>query len=280
MKKRVKKANSRFCFEKLKFMPKQKRSQITIFIIIAIILFTALGFFMFTKSAVKQNKEYFIQQGLQPSIDNIQDFSLDCLKETTTDALTTVGLQGGYYKSAPAQFELEEIFIPYYYDRGKILAPTKSEIENQISLFIDDKLPTCLDQIQFNDFSLSYTLPQTKTTIDKKQIIATTQLDLTIQHDNKKTVFALGKHPRAEKIYLGEMLTIAEYITQSHKDDPDYICMNCLAQLSKQKNLFVDFIAFEEDTTLVMIIENTTQSEPYVFQFLNKYEIKEFSQSQ
>ena len=76
------------------------------------------------------------------------------------------------------------------------------------------------------------------------------------------------------------MLTIAEYITQSHKDDPDYICMNCLAQLSKQKNLFVDFIAFEEDTTLVMIIENTTQSEPYVFQFLNKYEIKEFSQSQ
>ncbi|MEK6871576.1 MAG: hypothetical protein AABX16_01600 [Nanoarchaeota archaeon] len=279
MKKRTKMANShQYSANNLLQLPKQKRSQITIFIIIAIILFTAIGFFIFTKSATKQNKEYFIQQGIQPSVNNIEEFSLDCLQQTTKEALTIIGLQGGYYKNPPAGVDLQGIIIPYYYDRGKMLAPSQKEIENQLSLFIDENLPVCFDQIQFKDFTLKYEKPQTKTTISKKEITAATALALNIQHNDKKTTFELARHPYTEKIYLGEMLTIAEYVTQSHLQDPDYICMNCLAQLSKEKNLFVDFISFEEDTTLVMIIENTTQPEPYIFQFLNKYEIKNLTQ--
>ena len=41
-------------------------------------------------------------------------------------------------------------------------------------------------------------------------------------------------------------------------------------KLTKEKNLF---IAFEPDSTLIMLLENSTQAEPYVFQFLNKYEL-------
>jgi hypothetical protein len=44
-------------------------------------------------------------------------------------------------------------------------------------------------------------------------------------------------------------------------------------KLTKEKNLFIDFIAFEPDSTLIMLLENSTQAEPYVFQFLNKYEL-------
>lgn len=42
----------------------------------------------------------------------------------------------------------------------------------------------------------------------------------------------------------------------------------------EQKGVNVDFIAFEPDSTLIMIIENQTQADPYVFEFLNKYEVK------
>lgn len=42
-----------------------------------------------------------------------------------------------------------------------------------------------------------------------------------------------------------------------------------------QKGVNVEFTWFEPDSPLIMNLENSTQADPYVFEFLNKYEVKE-----
>ena len=42
--------------------------------------------------------------------------------------------------------------------------------------------------------------------------------------------------------------------------------------MAETRNLYVDMLDFDEETTtLVVISENYTYSEPYVFEFLNRY---------
>ena len=51
------------------------------------------------------------------------------------------------------------------------------------------------------------------------------------------------------------------------------ICASCVSDMAEERNLYVDMLSFDtSDTTLVVISENMTSTEPYVFEFLNKYE--------
>jgi len=257
-------------------LPRSKNSQVTIFIILAIVILVVIIAFFYLKSSFnkeEQDKDYFILRGIKPSIKNIQDFNLECLKENSLKALETIGIQGGFYKKPEKYYDLEWAFVPYYYYNGEILFPSKDKIQNELSQYIDDNLPICIDELNenFKTFKITYSKPLTKTVILGNKVTFTTNLDLTIDNDGKTTLFSLNKHPIEIESSLNDIHKMAEYITESHKEDPNFICINCIAQLSKEKNVYVDFIEFEPDSTIVMIIENQTQSEPYLFQFLNKY---------
>ena len=257
-----------------------KRGQISLFVIIAVIIIAIVSLIVFmnySKSRSNINKEYFIEKGIEPSLNNMQEFSIDCLEETSLKALETTGIQGGYYNKPEKYYDLEWAFVPYYFYKGEILMPSKEKIQNELSNFVDDKLLVCIDELNenFKTFKISYSNPSTKTNILENKVTFTTNLDLTIDNKGKTTLFSLNKHLVEIESSLNDILKIAEYITESHKEDKDFICINFLFQLSKEKNVYVDFIAFEPDSTLVMIIENQTQPEPYIFQFLNKYEIVE-----
>lgn len=80
-----------------------KKSQITLFIIIAIVLFSIIGFFFYlTKYSTKEQISYEttktkkIQLELQP----IENYVTQCLDKTLKEGLVLMGKQGGYlYKS-------------------------------------------------------------------------------------------------------------------------------------------------------------------------------------
>ena len=256
--------------------PISKRSQTTIFIIIAIIVIATillLIFLRFNSEKEELSREEFLSQGLEPSINNIQSFIIDCLEETSLDALELIGIQGGYHKKPQLFYDLQWAFIPYYYHQGQYLQPTNREVENQLSSYINEALEFCIDEIKFRNFRITYSQPTTQSSIQKNKVTLTTTLSTSIEHDGSTTNFQLDNHPVTINSTLFDMLEVATYITQSHQEDKDFICINCLTQLTKEKNLFVDFIAFEPDSTLIMLLENSTQPEPYIFQFLNKYEL-------
>ncbi len=74
-------------------IPISKRSQTTIFIIIAIIIVATillLIFLRFNSDKEELSREEFLSQGIEPSINNIQSFIIDCLEETSLDGLELI----------------------------------------------------------------------------------------------------------------------------------------------------------------------------------------------
>ena len=149
---------------KLRIMKKgelsNKRSQITIFIIIAVLLVVAVSIVFLVRSSMKTGGET-----TPAGTENVGDFVTNCLKITAENGLIIIGRQGGYYQvsspsilysgndSAPEQkyfTEFSNINVPYYlYGSSIANMPSTQTIENQISLYVQENLDNCL-----NDFSL------------------------------------------------------------------------------------------------------------------------------
>ena len=124
-----------------------KKAQVTVFIIIAIILVTAVAiFFIF--------RESLITERIPVSIEPVYVSFLSCLEDDTLVGIDVLGSQGGYISlpdfepgSAYMPFSSQLNFlgnpIPYwYYVSGnnvqKEQVPSKREMEDQLEEFIDE----------------------------------------------------------------------------------------------------------------------------------------------
>lgn len=251
-----------------------KKGQTTIFIILTIVIVIIIALFFFLRGTTEdRGRDYFVEQGLQPSINNVQNFIVDCLETNAKDALIKIGIQGGYFNKPSNFFDMQWAFIPYYYDQGTFLQPTQQQIETGLSDYVDSNMEKCLSKIEFQNLELKYQASSTKATIQPSFVRFTSELPTIIEHEGNTVTFDLDQHPVAINSSLKEIIEVATFITNSHKENPDLMCINCITELAKERKLYVDFIAFEEDTTLVMILENRTMEHPYIFEFLNRYTV-------
>ena len=100
-------------------------------------LFLTAGLLFVVKSVTKEKVEAE-QQTMAEAYDfnSINMFIDHCLKRTSNEAVKYVSFRGGYYQvPEPAE---DQIFvkIPYYFDVGQKLFPTKEIIAHQIGLYI------------------------------------------------------------------------------------------------------------------------------------------------
>ena len=232
---------------------KRGKAQVTIFVVIAIAIVLIAGIVFYIKSSAKKEltKDYFIQNNIEPSINNIQDFVIDCLEENSKVSLEKIGVQGGYYNKPEKFYDLDWAFIPYYYYKGEFLMPSTEKIEQELSQSIDNSLTSCVEDIQFKNFQLAFNTPETNSKILKSKVIVTTTFPISIENNGKTTQFELKRHPITLNSSLYDILEIASYITESHKEDPNYICINCLAEFSKEKNVYVVEFKNEIDTEYI-----------------------------
>lgn len=256
---------------------KKRQAQTTVFIVLAILIVAIiLAFVLINQTSTQSNIELaFSKLGIATQASIVQSSIIDCLEETAKDSTIVIGLQGGYYNPPEKFSDLEFIFIPYYYYEGEFLQPSTTKIQTELSAYIDDNLDFCIDNILFQEFTLNRQTSNSKALISKGEISFETDLSITISKDGSTADFQLKNHQVTVESPLFDMLEVADYITDSHKEDPNLICVSCVADMAETRNLFVDFLDFgeaeDEFTTLVVISEDQTSSEIYVFEFLNKY---------
>jgi|TARA_Y100000310_G_C20694627_1_gene824681 hypothetical protein len=251
-----------------------KKAQTTIFIILAVVIIAAaIGLYFITNSSTQSNLEKsFSTLGIITQASLVQSSIFSCLEDTSRASLDVIGIQGGYYNKPAKHFDLGWAFIPYYYDQGQFLKPTTQEIESELSSYIDENLEFCIQELNYEDFTLTHDQTTTKTSIQENTVKFTIDSKLLIKKDTLSSEFTLSNHPIEIESALSDILKVADYITESHREDPDLICISCVSDMAETRNLFVDMLDFDEDTTtLVVISEDHTYSEPYIFEFLNRY---------
>ena len=254
---------------------REKKAQITIFIIIAIIIVVVVVLFYFTNQKKQASQEYFLQESIKPGFIAVQSGIIECTKETSEKALETIGVQGGYYKNLKKEpiksVELETLFIPYYYYQGQYLMPSREIIENQLSLYINDNLENCINEIKQPDFDLLYKKPITSTKINEKNVAFTINYDIRIEKSSYTTTYELKDHKVIIDSEIDGILNLASFLTESHKQDSEMYCISCVHEIADEDDFYIDTLTFGENEMLVIISENHTSSEPYSFEFLNKY---------
>ncbi|MFA5856522.1 MAG: hypothetical protein WC867_04140 [Candidatus Pacearchaeota archaeon] len=252
-----------------------EKAQVAIFVIVALVIIVIIGIFMFIKGSSNSDicESFGCKVGLKSDMDVIKGAISDCSNTETRKALKRIGLQGGFYNKPESFYQLDWAFIPYYYDKGNFLMPEKTKIESELSSYVDSKFEECVKDLSFNNYELEITKPKTSSKITKSKVTFSINVPINIKKGSEVTTFNLNQETITYNSTLNEMIELAKYITESHKENPELICINCIVELAKENKLYVDFIQFpyEERTTLVMLSENKTYSEPYVFEFLNRY---------
>jgi len=251
------------------------KSQVTVFVIMALILIMLVSLMVFLKGQKDDDmfgRSSLLQKlGFKTDVDAVKNGISVCGLSSARNAVKKIGLQGGYYKAPKLNMDLGWAFIPFYYYRGDFLMPSKQDIEGQLGLFVDETIHNCIDDVNVNNYKLEYRNPKTKVTILPGKVKFVMDIPMTISRGDEVVALELKDYPVVVNSSLYEIYEIADYITKSHKEDDSMMCINCITDMARQRNVYVDFIDYQDLTTLVQISENRTYVEPYLFEFMNRY---------
>jgi hypothetical protein len=121
---------------------KNKRAQVTIFIIVAVVIIVGIvGFFLMTKGSTSSSS-------VSTDISNAVG---DCIEEAAMNAIYWNGLQGGYYNVPEPRKSYEGIFnVPFYWVQGAQVLPSKTVLEQELAKSIKFYSTNCNQEIENN----------------------------------------------------------------------------------------------------------------------------------
>jgi len=235
-----------------------KKGQVTIFIVIAVLLVVAIGIIFVVRNSLKPG-----ETTPPAGTENIQGFVEQCLKNTAEDGIIFIGRQGGYY-APPSSIsytgndsdsdkkyftELGNINVSYYSSTDM---PTLATIEEELSNYVEGNINKCLNdfsifkqkgfEVQNGTMSVSVRILDEKVVVFLDYPVTITKGDFTQQ----KTVYSVDV-----PIRLGLIYTLTQTIIQS---GCQLVWINNLVELSLYDSCFTPLSRDEYNFRKSMLI--------------------------
>jgi len=202
------------------FSLKNRKGQVTIFIIIAIIIVAAVVIFF----AVRGN---LTVQTIPASIQPVYNSFLSCVEDKTKVGIDVLESQGGYI-TLP-QFEPGNAFMPFsselnflgnpipywYYVSGNNFAkeqvPSQSDMEKSLANFIDTKIRECDYQNYYSQgFEITQDVPTAIVTINNNNVAVNLKMNLKISYGNDTSL--IQNHKVSVNSNLGQLYSSAKTV--------------------------------------------------------------------
>jgi len=231
-----------------------KRGQVTIFIIIAILIIGIVALFFTLKSNVGESEVY------NPEVAPIANFVEECIDEVSIEVIQLVAEGGGYYYP-PRNLATDSLGIAYHRIGDKSYVRSKSAIEKEISDYISEGLFLCTKN--FKDFS-SYDVVQgnirTNTEILDESVSVEVNYPLTISKGDSTN--RLNVFKKDIQIPFGRLYNAAnEFVEQERKASFNGICITCLYEVSKKYNIYADSFHTGEDTVVFLFLDENEEGD-------------------
>ncbi len=199
---------------------KNKKGQVTIFIIIAVIVLASIALFFVFRDSLTQGQ-------IPASIDPVYSSFLSCLEESTLSGISVLESQGGYielpdfepgsfYSPFSSQLDFFGNPIPYwYYVSGnnvqKEQVPSLSEMEEQLSGYVNDGIENCrFDDYYSQGFEVYFDEPETTANINDNQVMISVSTNLGISKGNETAL--ISRHTISVDSSLGKLYNSARKI--------------------------------------------------------------------
>ncbi len=237
----------------------QKKAQITLFILIGlVILFLVL---LLLYGLRKEQPEEQLE--LQFDRATINNFIVDCLKDTSEKGLVIIGKQGGYL-DPKSYITSEKYKIAYLYDLKTSKVPSKKAVEVDLAGYIDENMLICLKN--FADFErqgwrVTYEAPKSTVQLNERDITVTQQFLVSVQ---KETALTFDEFSTSVPVRMLYLLNITNEIVAFHQAEPEWTDLTALSEHD------VDITIFPYKKKLMYSIkdpQSSIKSESYLFNF-------------
>ncbi len=256
---------------------KERKGQVTIFIIMGIVILLIVVGIMFLVSKTKTEE---LSQTDTTNNMFIKSFIQSCLEETVEEGLIFNGKQGGYYETKePLVYYYSNVLeVPYYFHNGTADLPELSVWEEELDKYIiDHKEENCnFDVFEKEGYEIISTGNfSSKTQITDYGVILDIKFPLkikqgeTVQEISDFSIKIPSKLKNTHKL-------IQEIITG--KEDEGLLCISCLVDYSNLYNLeFEDTSNIITGTSYITIFdkESVINGEIYLLRFALKDEFVE-----
>ena len=155
----------------------KEKSQATIYIIIGILILVGVAIFLLTRQSLN------IDSPNNPEIKPIYSSVQNCISDIAKRGVFETGLYGGYYHTSKYSTDYS---IPYYFDKGINRMPTKLELQNQLSNFVNDGITLlCQDFTNYSEFNIIPGNVTSSVKIEDNKVILNIDYPLSIKKGNK-----------------------------------------------------------------------------------------------
>ncbi|MFH2028057.1 MAG: hypothetical protein ABIJ08_02885 [Nanoarchaeota archaeon] len=202
----------------------KRKSQITVFIILGMVLVLGLSYFIFIREKSFQEVEK-----IDPELLPVQSFIEACMTNVGREALNILGENGGYVYILPEIANNPQSYLqinpeqkyPYWWYDGTQRVPPLDFMEDQLMTYMNENLPTCLsgfeafsskfDIIGHSDISTIVEIGDSMDSLVKVEI----RYDIEIKDKFNKTLAELDRFRVEVPVKLFAAYTLANNILDS-----------------------------------------------------------------
>ncbi len=204
-----------------------KRGQVTIFIIIAIIIIAAVGLYFIFREDLGIAK-------IPANIEPVYITFLTCLEEEALIGIDILESQAGYiilpefepgsrYMPFSSQLEFAGSAVPYwYYVSGNNIqreqVPSKTEMENQLAKFIEENARDCIfDEYYEQGFEITQGEPDARVNIKDNSVDVSLDMRMSIEKADERSL--INNHKISVNTKLGKLYNDAKNIYEKEQKD-------------------------------------------------------------
>lgn len=233
-------------------MSGNKRSQVTVFMIIGLILVAIGGFIFFTYSSQKSAVELPSEQL------SVKSYLEECAKSRAEHGLNLIGLQGGYIFMPNSYLQANYSNIGYGLYGRKNTLPAISAMENELKAFMDAAMPSCINSSAFPYLKFEYKNSSTDVKILKDEVLLDLKFPVSVLQG--ETITNIDEFKVKIPVRLGHIHSALTSIIKKTLLEPNWIDLAYLSSF----DLKIDVLPHDNDS-IVYSVQDYTGAKPYVF---------------
>jgi len=239
-----------------------KRGQVAIFIIVAILLVAGIILF------ISFGKNIGTSEGIETS--GINSFVENCLNDASVEVVYAVGNGGGYY--LPPELSTET-GVPIYYSDGNNYMPSKEDIQKQVEYWTSQKLFFCTKNFaDFPEYEITQGEIKTTAKISGNKVDLNVVYPITIKKGSSSA--AIKSFKTSVPIRFGIVYdSVSKAIEEQKNSTSEGICISCLLSNALENDLYVRMNDYDNETVLFVFEDKNSivNDKSFEWVFANKY---------
>jgi len=249
-----------------------KKGQVTIFVIIAILVIAGI-----IVLALAMNNKKEVGDQFKMNSNNIKAYIDSCIKETSIDGTFFIAIQGGYYKKPENSKNYLFFYIPYYWYKNKEAVPELKVLESELSSYIDDNLPGCINNLEiFKDSGYTFDLknPSSSVKINEKNIDIEINYPIVITKGSSS--IKLEQFQYSFDSDLKKAYDYSKLIIEEQKKTPNSVPLSYIISLANEKGFNFEKIYIEDDDVIYTLVfdDNKDNENKFSYAFVSDYNWK------